>query len=72
MPQTMLHVYADYGFTSETRLCTTDDLEKARQVFSSEDPEDFPVGIIEIARFAADGEYLIEERKCAEDYLDWA
>ena len=54
-------VYGDYGYTSETLLEEFDDYQEAVNWASGYCDRDFGgYNVIEVARFAASGEYVVE------------
>lgn len=67
----MFKIYGDYGYNSETLLEEFDTLSEAeRWVERYYGDGDFGgYAVIEIARFAEDGEYIVERRFDADDYI---
>jgi hypothetical protein len=64
----MFTIYADYGYIQETALSEHPTLEDAKRAFENLDCEDEGVGILEIASFAEDGEYIPHARKTHPHY----
>ena len=68
----MYKIYGDYGYTTETLLEEFDSYAEARRwVDGYTESGDFGgYSVIEIARFADDGEYVVEYRADAEDFCE--
>ena len=68
----MYKIYGDYGYTTETLLEEFESYAEAKRWLDGyTDAGDFGgYTVIEIARFAEDGEYVVEYRADAEDYED--
>jgi hypothetical protein len=69
---TKFEIYGDYGYTTQTLLEEFDTLSEAvRWCDGYVEGGDFGgFGLIEIAWFAEDGEYVVEHRYDAADYED--
>jgi hypothetical protein len=68
----MFKIYGDYGYTSETLLEEFDTLSEAVRWCDGyvSDGNFGGYGLLEIAWFAEDGEYVVERRYDAADYED--
>lgn len=64
----MFTIYSDYGYTQETIVSEHPTLEEAEGAFENLDCEDEGVGVLEIASFADDGEFITHNRKTHPDY----
>lgn len=65
-------VYGDYGYISEMLLEEFDSFDEAKRWCEGYcgDGDFGGYDVIEIARFATDGEYLVEAKYDADDYRD--
>ena len=65
----MYKIYGDYGYTTETLLEEFDTRSEALRWADRYAEEGFGgYDVIEVARFAEDGEYIVIQKYRAEDY----